>query len=310
MNHDDTLYELIDRIREHITRAEKQYVLLNDREKWLSLASAIYIIEDTSSAIEYYLSENFPSENSGKYLFIYGLLQACFLQQDAIRAISQALFERDIDYKENYPSAYSIRELRNRVAGHPISKKGGEYIQISQLSINKESFQYLISEVDQDKTRFINVNIIRVIKDMQRCAQDILKEIVEKLDLEESEFMEKYKAIKIANIFSQLSFAREKVLCDPLFKDAEYRHVKRMVKECEEELTRRYGTIEALDTYKNELDDIHALFDLIDNGLGEVRTDTVSQIEHWLFELLFVKLSDLAKLCTETDLIFSGEAPV
>ncbi len=190
MNHDDTLYKLIDRIREHITRAEKQYVLISDPEKWLSLASAIYTIEDTSSAIEYYLKVEFPSENGGKYLSIYGLLQACFLQQDAIQEISQALFGRKIDYKENYPSAYSIRELRNRVAGHPVSKKNGEYIQINQSSIHKESFQYLISEVEQVKTRIINVNVINVIIEMQRCAQDILTEIVEKLDLEEAEFME------------------------------------------------------------------------------------------------------------------------
>lgn len=307
MNHDDTLYKLIDRIREHITRSEKQYVLLNDPEKWLSLASAIYTIEDTSSAIEYYLNEEFPSENGGKYFFIYGLLQACFLQQDAIREISQALFGRDIDYKKEYPSAYSIRELRNRVAGHPVSKKSGEYIQINQSSIHKESFQYLISEVDHDKTRFISVNVIKVIKDMQRCAQDILEKIVKKLDLEEAEFLEKYKDTKLADIFSQLNFAREKVLCDPLFKDAEYGHAKRMVKECEEELTRRYKSIKAIEAYEFRLDDIHALFDLIDNGLGEVRTDTVSQIEHRLYELLFIKISDLAEHCAETDLIFAGE---
>ncbi len=111
----------------------------------------------------------------------------------------------------------------------------------------------------------------------------------------------------MANIFSQLSFSREKVLCDPLFKDAEYKHVKRMVKECEEELTRRYGSIEATEEYKYRFDDIHALFDLIDNGLGEVYTETVSQIEQRLFELLFVRLSELNDLCAETDRIFAGE---
>jgi hypothetical protein len=65
MNHDDTLYKLIDRIREHITRADKQYALIRDPEKWLSLASAIYIIEDTASAMEYYLDCEFPIENGG-----------------------------------------------------------------------------------------------------------------------------------------------------------------------------------------------------------------------------------------------------
>ena len=264
MNHDDTLYNLIDRIREHITRAEKQYVLLNNREKWLSLASAIYLIEDTSSAIEYYLNEKFPSENGGKYLFIYGLLQACFLQQDSLSTIFETLFSQKIDFKEEYPDIYAIKTLRNRVAGHPIKRSHCEYIQINQSSMYKESFEYLISEVDFEKTQFVDVDVIQVIKDMQRCAHDILKKVVEKLDFEEAEFLEKYKAIKMTGIFDQLDFACEKVLCDTAFRDAEYKHTKRMVKECEEELIRRYGSIDAIEAYKYRLDDIHALYDLID----------------------------------------------
>lgn len=56
---------------------------------------------------------------SARDLYIYGLLQALFLQQDAANGISTALLGKKIDFKQEYPSLFEIREIRNDTVGHP-----------------------------------------------------------------------------------------------------------------------------------------------------------------------------------------------
>lgn len=98
--------DLIHKIRLHINRTEKQAALLVNRQKWDRLTSALYVLEDTSCAIEYYLKSDYPDDVGGKYLYTYGLVQALYVQEDAIDSLSYALFDKNIDFKNEYPKAY------------------------------------------------------------------------------------------------------------------------------------------------------------------------------------------------------------
>lgn len=112
-------FDLINRIFLFINRTENQAILLSHRQKWYRLTSSLRVLEDTSWAIEYYLLSQYPTDHKGKCLYTYGLLQALFLQMDAANSLNQALFEKKINYKDEYPAAYAIREIRNDVTGHP-----------------------------------------------------------------------------------------------------------------------------------------------------------------------------------------------
>lgn len=59
---------------------------------WPQLLSVLDTIEDSQAAINYYIRSDFPTDYGGKYLFVYGLLQALFLQQDAITALCNIVF--------------------------------------------------------------------------------------------------------------------------------------------------------------------------------------------------------------------------
>ena len=72
-------FNLIKKLFRHINRTEKQATLLTNRQKWDRLTSALYTLEDTSYAIEYYLESDYPADIKGKYLYTYGLLQALFV---------------------------------------------------------------------------------------------------------------------------------------------------------------------------------------------------------------------------------------
>lgn len=140
-------YSAIESVREKIERGEKYYALLNDKPKWNQYCASLYAIEDAQCAIEAYTSYEFPTDIKGKYLYIYGLLQALFLQQDAANDISTALLGKKIDFKQEYPSLFEIREIRNDTVGHPTRRgqancNNQAYVQIVQMSMSRQGFNY------------------------------------------------------------------------------------------------------------------------------------------------------------------------
>ena len=136
-------FELIKKIREHINRTEKQAEMLVERKKWLQLTSAIIALEDTACAVQFYISSEYPEDVNGKYLYTYGLLQALFVQQDAVNHISISLLGEEVKFREMYPEAYKVREIRDDVVGHPTNRKGQYFIQLAQISITKQGFTTL-----------------------------------------------------------------------------------------------------------------------------------------------------------------------
>ena len=129
-------FELIKKIREHINRTEKQAEMLVERKKWLQLTSSIIALEDTACAVQFYISSEYPEDVNGKYLYTYGLLQALFVQMDAVNHICISLFNERVGFEENYPEAYKVREMRNDVAGHPTNRQGHYFTQLAQFSMN------------------------------------------------------------------------------------------------------------------------------------------------------------------------------
>ncbi len=90
------IFDKISTIRRHINNPRKQYYLLQDLKKWNKLCCSLDVIEDAQNAINFYLNSDHPNESGAKYLYIYGLFQAIFLQQDAVYHTSNVL---GLDFK-------------------------------------------------------------------------------------------------------------------------------------------------------------------------------------------------------------------
>lgn len=299
--------ELVRKIFLHIDRTEKQAELLPDRQKWNKLTSALYTLEDSSCAIEYYIETAYPADVRGKYLFTYGLFQAIILQQDSIKSINKALFNKGIDFKKEYPDAYKARELRNDTTGHPTDRSGDKkFISLAQISMEKYSFYYCKDDYkDSKEDSIIDVNVEKAISDTAKCVNDILKKAVDDLDKEFKEYIEKHRDRKMVDIFNNLHYAEEKALLDEFMQSWGYNATKEMVTKCEEELKERYGSVEAVDSFKFLLDDIHALHVLIDD-IYDICTERQERVRYYLVELLFVKLHELEDYCRETDEYFEN----
>jgi len=133
------------------------------------------IIEDTTWAIQYYLEADHPRSHGGKYLYLYGLLQALVLQQDAICSLSEALFKSKISFNTNFPDLSAVRNLRNEVAGHPIDR---DNTFISNFKLTKDNLSYTSEKEDK---RWTNINLFEHIDKQNRCVNTILSDIIAKI---------------------------------------------------------------------------------------------------------------------------------
>ena len=277
------------------------------------LTAALDVLEDTSWAVEFYVSSDYPDDFRGKYLYTYGLQQALFVQMDAIRSVHEALFGEQLDFKSTYLEAYIAREMRDDVTGHPTNRKGSEFIHLAQQSMSKSEFYYIKfdSKKVSNEYKIITVDVNRSIEDVAKCINDTLKKAVERLDLEFRDYIDSHKERKMKDIFNMLQYYKGKVLSDAVRSLEGYSATKNMVKKCEDELVLRYGSPEALDSYKYLLEEIHEIYDLIDEGILKSSNDIRTRLKKYLLQILFVKLEELQRYCNETDEYFEnyGESP-
>lgn len=302
---DTEIFELIEKIREHINRTEKMAVLLADRSKWLPLTSALDVLEDSSCAVTYYIESDFPDNVKGKYLFIYGLIQAMFLQMDAANSIQTALTDSKIDFERDYPDAYRIREMRNDVVGHPTNRRTNQSIYLVQISLNKNGFDYIKeSSAGTDKGESISVSVIKAIEEVNSCIKSVLEQTIAVLDEEFTKYINLHRGRKMKEIFIGLNYAREKAFENSSFSDYGYKAAKEMAKKCENEVIQRYGSLEAFDSYNFLLKEIYEICDLIDNGLPRMPIELQNGSKKYFLECLFSKLEELENYAEETDQYF------
>jgi len=77
-------------VRDHINTHRYQSVLLGDSRTWNQICSSLDVIGDSIYAVSSYDAEELPEDVGLKYIYIYGLLQALYLMQDALRHLSEA----------------------------------------------------------------------------------------------------------------------------------------------------------------------------------------------------------------------------
>lgn len=303
MNYVEIRLDFIDKIRERINSIEKQMFLVKDLKKWLQLTSSLNVLVDSYLAVQFYCDSTFPESKGGQYLYIYGLLQALYMQQDAASGISKSLFGKGIRWESEYPDAHHAREVRNDVAGHPTNREGGKSaIYLAQISLHKESFGYMRYYSDESKEEeYVCVGVQKAIDDTHTCINAIIRKTSDVLEDEYQAYVKKFKEVKMKNIFNELACARENVLTNDFLKPAGYKNAKNMVKQCEAELVNRYGSAEAVDSFAYLLKKIHTVFSLIDNELDAVAGSTRDMIEQCLQEYIFDRLDELQQLCIEVD---------
>lgn len=268
-------------IRDLCNHPWKRELLFQDRIKWNKLWTSLDAIEDTQMAIDSYLNLEDFSSNNGGYLFVYGVMQALNIQQDAANNLLSALFDKTINFKTEYADLYEIREHRNNSIGHPTNRGNDKSFHfIGRASINKSGFTLASYYPKTGETsKFEEINIIQCIKIQNDLIKNILTETMEKLESDFQKHKNKFKGKKLADFihddfhyeFSKLyeNIGRDYPLAGMNFNIIfeGYNKVKEGIKE-------RYFSIEALQGVQYTIQKLDYIFnrlkrDLINNKISD-----------------------------------------
>jgi len=202
--------ELGEAVRQHINTHRYQVDLLKDSSNWNQICSSLDVIEDTIYAIGSYEATGFPKDYGLQYIYTYGLLQSLFLQQDAIRHLSEAF---DIKLKPSR-TLLDIRGIRNASIGHPTKQNQNGtrfYNHISRISMSKAGFD-LLRYSEPREFDMVNVNIPSMVREQLSEVITGYGEIVNKLSEADRMHKKKFKESLLQDVFpSAMGYFFEKI---------------------------------------------------------------------------------------------------
>lgn len=134
MNNGATVSESAQRFRDTVNTSHIRDRLTKDKKKWNRLCACMDVLKDTEMAIAAFPGCSADADTGEVYLRIYGLLQAMFVQQDAVCHACSAI---GMDYQRPEQVENGIRRVRNKAIGHPAEKSYG----IVQASMSPQEFE-------------------------------------------------------------------------------------------------------------------------------------------------------------------------
>lgn len=210
---EDSLVKFFDiekQVREHINTHRYQKVLISNLDNWSQICSSLDTLGDTGTAILSYFSSEYPTETGLSYIYTYGLLQALFIQQDAMNHLSEAF---DVSY-ELSEELKSIRAIRNASIGHPTKnrvKKVTYFNHISRISMSKGGFN-LARFYDEGESEFVEVDFKLIVENQLEGINKAYKSIQQKLQEVDENHRAKFMGKPIVDIFhSTMGYMFEKV---------------------------------------------------------------------------------------------------
>lgn len=286
--------------------------LLNNLSKNKILFNKLYascdLLEDTESAIDYYKNSDFTGKSIGeKYILIYGLFEAFYIQNDATKKLTNVIInllnnKQSIsleDFKEDFYILDKIKEYRNDIAGHPAYRDNGEYsVYLSQYSLSKDKVEYQKSHTRE----FTTIDIIQGINMQESSILNILNKVFEKLKLKEEEHYRKYKNEKLHEIFNKnYMYPREKIHTNHLYKES-LEMLKELSNNIKQKLNERYINYKELN-YSYLINNIDDIIDFLENKLEIFDIDSKYKnfIKDNMVEALTNKFDNLMEIFLEID---------
>lgn len=185
---------------------------------WNQFCAALDTLEDTCLAIENFKKDPNDLFIKNPYLSTYGLLQALFIQQDAVNFLKISLFgiSNKIKWKdERYSELSKIRQIRNETIGHPAKTenkgvgkskyKNNEITSctIDRSSLSKDGFKYILWMHSKTETK--TIKFADIISQQDEHLGNELEKVVKEIKKEEKEHKAKFENEKLADFLNQPS---------------------------------------------------------------------------------------------------------
>jgi len=96
----------------------------NHAEEFAAYYTAMYLIQDTGESIQSHMKRGFSPDPLLAYIEFWGVMQAIFIQQDAIKELYEAVIGSKLQIA-NVSDWWKLRDVRNLSAGHPAKRDQG-----------------------------------------------------------------------------------------------------------------------------------------------------------------------------------------
>lgn len=296
--------ELLREVRDYCNHPWKKTILFQDRIIWNKLISSLDTIDDSQRAINSYLELPEFKNTNESYLFLYGVMQALNIQQDAINNLYDSLFDNKIDWKKQYPELYEIREYRNDSIGHPTNRKNNySFHMITRHSIEKDSFE-MISFYPKTgkKTDYKKIKTIDCIEIQTDLISDILKKTLEKLNTEFNNHKEKFKDNKLVDLFPQtFDYHLTKLFeNDSAMMKVNFNVLLDTYSKIKIQISNRYNSFEMMPAIQDLFDRLDYLLNKLENDLLSLQRENEFELEIYINSLRQY-FQELKTMCKEID---------
>jgi len=208
---------LIEQIRDLINDTHLKNQLSSQPEKWHIICSAMDAIEDSDLAINKYQKSEIDKSkgdwqhNYGTlYIYIYGVLQALYIQQDAVMLLLIQLNLKNI-WDEFSNQLSEIRDVRNNAIGHPVFRKGirtSNFISRSEMSL--KSFTMLVSST-KESWKVEHIEVHKLIATQIQIIKLCLEKTVLALRNSINDFRTEYMVDKLSELFKMKDWHFSKI---------------------------------------------------------------------------------------------------
>lgn len=202
---ENPLLDLLEKLRSCTNRAPVDRLRKRDPVKWAQLRTCLDTLTDAQRAINAYREIDINAENPILYLNTYGVLQAMILQQDALANVA-GIFGMNPSPKKN-PYIREIRDIRNKIAGHPTAKitnvKGVHtFHRIVQPSLSPVGFEAVEDSHNKESVREF-INLSEVTLQNEQILSKFLVKMLEHIESMWSDHANQYNDTKLTQLISR-----------------------------------------------------------------------------------------------------------
>lgn len=160
------------------------------------------IIDDILFALHSY-THNDHNDQGLAYLETFGVLQSLFVQQDAVSKLHKVITGHSSDLEKEYPDLKVVRDVRIRVAGHPVGGQGSSHFLV-RYTVSKRGFE--LWKFDQAGNYTEQVNLPELIRKNCRSLQSAMANLISLIEAEKREHKEKFRKKSLADNFQHVTY--------------------------------------------------------------------------------------------------------
>lgn len=193
-----SIHDVTRQIRDFINHPRIRFALMKDLSRWFQVCVSLDLLGDTDMAVQAYMTASGNEPLPRKYLNLFGVLQAVYVQQDAAKSLRMALGFH-LQFSE-HRELLEARNLRNDIVGHPTNRNQGEsFHAVSQITLRHDSLQ-LVSSYAHGTTEFRSVDILDGVQKHYQRVVLILQGTIDELRAQDMEHKKRVADSRLTDI--------------------------------------------------------------------------------------------------------------